>query len=31
MKEIVSPSDLRNHYNEISKQCKDEKVPVVIQ
>ncbi|MCC8126066.1 MAG: hypothetical protein LIO92_01540 [Clostridiales bacterium] len=30
MKEIVSFLDLRNHYNEISKQCRDEKVPGVV-
>ena len=29
--EVIRPSsDLRNHYNEISKQCRDERNPVII-
>ena len=29
--EIIRPSsDLRNHYNEISKQCRKEKQPVIL-
>ena len=29
--EIIRPSsDLRNHYNEISKQCHEERKPVII-
>ena len=29
--EIIRPSsDLRNHYNEISKQCREEKQPVIL-
>ena len=29
--EVIRPSsDLRNHYNEISKQCHDERNPVII-
>lgn len=27
---IRPSSDLRNHYSEISKQCKEERVPVII-
>ena len=31
LKEIIRPSaDLRNHYNEISKQCKENKEAVII-
>lgn len=31
MEAIIRPSaDLRNHYNEISKQCREEKTPVII-
>ncbi len=31
LKESIRPSaDLRNHYNEISKQCKDNKEAVII-
>jgi len=29
--EVIRPSsDLRNHYNEISKQCREEQTPVII-
>ncbi len=29
--EVIRPSsDLRNHYNDISKQCREEKTPVII-
>lgn len=29
--EVIRPSsDLRNHYNEISKQCHEERIPVII-
>lgn len=28
---VIRPSsDLRNHYNEISKQCREERTPVII-
>ena len=31
MDAIIRPSaDLRNHYNEISKQCREERTPVII-
>ena len=31
LQEIIRPSaDLRNHYNEISKQCREEKEAVII-
>ena len=31
MGEIIRPSaDLRNHYNEVSKQCREERTPVII-
>ena len=30
MEAIRPSSDLRNHYNEISKQCHEEKSPVII-
>lgn len=30
MEKIRPSSDLRNHYNEISKQCREEKTPVII-
>lgn len=31
MEAIIRPSaDLRNHYNEISKQCREERTPVII-
>lgn len=31
MNEIIRPSaDLRNHYQEISKQCREERTPVII-
>ena len=31
METIIRPSsDLRNHYSEISKQCRDERTPVII-
>lgn len=31
METIIRPSaDLRNHYNEISKQCREERTPVII-
>ena len=31
METIIRPSsDLRNHYSEISKQCREERVPVII-
>ena len=31
METIIRPSsDLRNHYNEISKQCKEGRTPVII-
>ena len=31
LKEIMRPSaDLRNHYNEISRQCREEKTAVII-
>lgn len=31
MNAIIRPSaDLRNHYNEISKQCREERTPVII-
>lgn len=31
MDAIIRPSaDLRNHYNEISKQCREERKPVII-
>ena len=31
MEIIIRPSsDLRNHYSEISKQCREERVPVII-
>ncbi len=30
MEAIRPSSDLRNHYNEISKQCREEKTPVII-
>ena len=31
MDAIIRPSaDLRNHYNEISKQCREESTPVII-
>ena len=32
LQETIRPSaDLRNHYNEISKQCKENKEAVIIQ
>ncbi|MCD8301367.1 MAG: type II toxin-antitoxin system Phd/YefM family antitoxin [Clostridiales bacterium] len=31
MEAIIRPSsDLRNHYNEISRQCREERTPVII-
>ncbi len=30
MEAIRPSSDLRNHYNDISKQCREEKTPVII-
>ena len=30
MESIRPSSDLRNHYNEISKQCREERKPVII-
>lgn len=30
MEAIRPSSDLRNHYNEISRQCRDERNPVII-
>lgn len=30
MEAIRPSSDLRNHYNEISKQCREERIPVII-
>ncbi len=31
MEAIIRPSaDLRNHYNEISKQCREDRTPVII-
>lgn len=30
METIRPSSDLRNHYNEISKQCHEERTPVII-
>lgn len=30
MEAIRPSSDLRNHYSEISKQCREEKMPVII-
>ena len=30
MEAIRPSSDLRNHYNEISKQCHEERIPVII-
>ena len=31
MEAFIRPSaDLRNHYNEISKQCREERTPVII-
>ena len=31
METVIRPSsDLRNHYNEISKQCREERTPVII-
>lgn len=31
MKTVIRPSsDLRNHYSEISKQCREERTPVII-
>lgn len=30
MEAIRPSSDLRNHYNEISKQCHEDRVPVII-
>lgn len=30
MEAIRPSSDLRNHYNDISKQCREEKSPVII-
>lgn len=30
METIRPSSDLRNHYNEISKQCHEERIPVII-
>ncbi len=31
MDAVIRPSaDLRNHYNEISKQCREERTPVII-
>ena len=31
MEAIIRPSaDIRNHYNEISRQCREERVPVIL-
>ena len=31
MEAVIRPSsDLRNHYNEISRQCREERIPVII-
>ena len=31
MEALIRPSsDLRNHYNEISKKCREERIPVII-
>ena len=31
METVIRPSsDLRNHYSEISKQCREERIPVII-
>lgn len=31
MDAIIRPSaDIRNHYNEISRQCREERVPVIL-
>lgn len=30
MEAIRPSSDLRNHYSEISKQCREERIPVII-
>lgn len=31
MSSVIRPSaDLRNHYNEISRQCREERTPVII-
>ncbi len=31
MEAVIRPSaDLRNHYNEISKQCREDRTPVII-
>ena len=31
METVIRPSsDLRNHYNEISRQCREERTPVII-